>query len=68
MFAYYGAVPHVERARLLEAPPPTNQPWAFSILDHSHLFIILETGTTQPMTVQSVDVWQTGTPAYLVKH
>jgi hypothetical protein len=39
-------------------PPPTNQPWAFGILDQQHLFIILGTGQSQPMTVQSVDVWQ----------
>lgn len=48
-----------------QPPPPTNQPWAFGILDQQHLFIILGTGSLQPMTVQSVDVWQGGTAANL---
>jgi len=46
-----------------QPPPPTNQPWAFGVLDQQHLFFILGTGQGQPMTVQSVDVWQAGTSA-----
>jgi len=41
--------------------PPTNlkqQPWAFGILDQQHLVLILGTGANEPMTVQSVNVWQ----------
>ena len=41
-------------------PPPVNQPWEFGILDQEHLYIILGTGSLQPMTVKSVDVWQPG--------
>jgi hypothetical protein len=48
-----------------QAPPPTNQPWAFGILDQQHLFLILGTSPAQPMTVQSVDVWQASTSANL---
>jgi hypothetical protein len=51
-----------------QPPPPTNQPWAFGIIDQRHLFIILGTGPSQPMTVQSVDVWQAGTSANLVNN
>ena len=41
--------------------PPTNpkqQPWAFGVLDRQHLVLILGTGPQEPMTVQSVNVWQ----------
>jgi hypothetical protein len=41
--------------------PPTNikqQPWAFGVLDQQHLVLILGTGSNQPMTVRSVNVWQ----------
>jgi hypothetical protein len=44
-------------------PPPDGQPWAFGIIDQQHLFIILGTGPSQPMTVKSVDVWQANTSA-----
>jgi hypothetical protein len=40
-----------------EKPPP-RQPWIFSIIDHNHLVLILGTGLNEPMTVQSVNVWQ----------
>jgi hypothetical protein len=40
-----------------QAPPP-KPPWMFSIMDRNHLVLILGTGPNQPMTVQSVDVWQ----------
>jgi len=41
-----------------QPPPPTNQPWAFGIIDKQHLMLILGTGVGEPMTVQSVNVWQ----------
>lgn len=40
-----------------QAPPP-KPPWMFSIIDRNHLVLILGTGPNQPMTVQSVNVWQ----------
>ena len=40
-------------------PPPQNNATAMSGMDQRHLFMILGTGTTQPMSVQSVSVWQT---------
>ena len=46
-------------------PPPAHAPWAFAILDRSHLFLILSTAPAQPMTVQSVDVWQADTSGNL---
>jgi len=44
-----------------QPPPPTGQPWAFGVLDRQHMFLILGTGVTQPMTVRSVNVWQAHT-------
>lgn len=44
-----------------EPPPPTGEPWAFGILDQQHLVLILGTGVGEPMTVQSVNVWQQST-------
>ena len=44
-----------------QSPPPTNQSWAFGVLDQRHLFLILGTGIDQPMTVRSVNVWQANT-------
>lgn len=44
-----------------QAPPPTGQTWAFGILDQQHLVLILGTGVGEPMTVQSVNVWQNST-------
>jgi hypothetical protein len=41
-----------------QAPPP-RPPWMFSIIDHNHLVLILGTDLNEPMTVQSVNVWQT---------
>lgn len=41
--------------------PPANlkqQPWAFGVVDQQHLVLILGTGPNEPMTVQSVNVWQ----------
>jgi hypothetical protein len=39
-------------------PPPVNNSTAMSGMDQRHMFLILGTGTSQPMTVQSVSVWQ----------
>ena len=41
-----------------QAPPPGQAPWTFGVVDTQHLVLILGTGTNQPMTVRSVDVWQ----------
>lgn len=38
--------------------PPINNSTAMSGMDQRHMFLILGTGTTQPMTVKSVTVWQ----------
>lgn len=40
-----------------QAPPP-KPPWMFSIIDRNHLVLILGTGPNEPMTIQSVNVWQ----------
>jgi hypothetical protein len=40
------------------APTPVNGSTAMSVMDLRHLMLILGTGTDQPMTVQSVSVWQ----------
>jgi hypothetical protein len=39
-------------------PPPQNNATAMSGMDQRHMFMMLGTGTTQPMTVQGVSVWQ----------
>ncbi|MGI4815680.1 MAG: hypothetical protein ACRYGG_20420, partial [Janthinobacterium lividum] len=39
--------------------PSKSSAWAFGIIDLNHLVLILGTGERQPMSVQSVDVWQT---------
>lgn len=39
-------------------PPPRNNDTAMSGMDQRHMFLILGTGTHQPMTVRSVSVWQ----------
>lgn len=42
-----------------QPPPPTKStPWTFGILDRQHMYLILGTGDNEPMTVQSVNVWQ----------
>jgi hypothetical protein len=51
------------QAYINQPPPPTNQPWAFGIIDKQHLFLILSTGLHQQMTVREVDVWQGDTAA-----
>ncbi|HEY4414678.1 MAG TPA: hypothetical protein VGO57_03215 [Verrucomicrobiae bacterium] len=42
-------------------PPPVDGATAYSILDKYHLALILSSGTNNPMTVQSVEVWQANT-------
>ena len=37
---------------------PEGQPWKFGIIDTQHLVLILGTGVGKPMTVGSVNVWQ----------
>ncbi|HEX4264370.1 MAG TPA: hypothetical protein VH597_08520 [Verrucomicrobiae bacterium] len=44
-----------------DSPPPVDGVSAYSILDKYHLALILSTGTNNPMTVQSVEVWQANT-------
>jgi len=39
-------------------PPPVDGTTAFSVLDTRHLALILGSGTGNPMTVYSVEVWQ----------
>jgi len=39
-------------------PPPKVGTTAFSVLDSRHLVLVLNTGTHNPMTVESVTVWQ----------
>jgi len=42
-----------------QAPTPVGQPWAFGRLDQQHMFFILGAGVNEPMTVKSINVWQT---------
>lgn len=41
-----------------QAPPPGRASWAFSVTDRLHFVLILGTGNGQPMTIRSVNVWQ----------
>lgn len=42
-----------------QAPPPTAAtPWTFGVIDRQHLVLILGAGSSTPMRVQSVTVWQ----------
>ncbi|HEY6463495.1 MAG TPA: hypothetical protein VIY73_25180, partial [Polyangiaceae bacterium] len=41
-----------------ESPPPGSAPWTFGVLDQQHVALILGTGANEPMTLQSVTVWQ----------
>jgi hypothetical protein len=47
-------------AQYTDQPPinPKQAPWAFGIIDQQHLVLIMGTGPQEPMTVQSVNVWQ----------
>jgi hypothetical protein len=42
--------------------PPPAPPWTFSVIDRNHLVLVLGSGANEPMTVRSVNVWQS-TPA-----
>jgi len=39
--------------------PPNGRPWAFGRLDQQHLILIVGTGPNEPLTIKSVNVWQT---------
>jgi hypothetical protein len=42
-----------------QAPVPTTKtPWTFGVVDKDHLVLILGTGASTPMKVQSIQVWQ----------
>ena len=41
-----------------ESPPPGSAPWTFGVLDPQHIALILGTGSAEPVTLQSVHVWQ----------
>lgn len=42
-----------------QRPPPTTMtPWTYGIIDQQHLVLILGTGSSTPMKVKSVSVWQ----------
>jgi hypothetical protein len=41
-----------------DSPPPGTAPWTFGILDQQHLTLNIDTGVGEPMTLQSVHVWQ----------
>jgi hypothetical protein len=45
-----------------QPPVPTaTTPWTYGIVDKQHLVLILSVGSTSPMTVQNVQVWQAST-------
>jgi hypothetical protein len=37
---------------------PNGQPWQYGVIDKQHLVLILGTGVNEPMTIGSVNVWQ----------
>jgi hypothetical protein len=37
---------------------PDGQPWQYGVIDKQHLVLILGTGVNEPMTISSVNVWQ----------
>lgn len=41
-----------------QTPTPNGQSWAFGVMDQQHLVLILGTGVSEPMTIESVNVWQ----------
>lgn len=42
-----------------QAPPPGPlAPWTFGVADQQHFVLLLGTGTSSPLTVRSVNVWQ----------
>jgi hypothetical protein len=47
-----------------QAPVPTaSTPWTYGIIDQQHLVLVLGTGPSTPMQVQSVTVWQASAAA-----
>jgi hypothetical protein len=45
-----------------QAPVPTaSTPWTFGIVDQQHLVLILSSGSSTPLNVKSVQVWQAST-------
>jgi hypothetical protein len=38
--------------------PTARTPWTFGVIDQRHLVLILSTGSSTPMSVESVEVWQ----------
>ena len=42
-------------------------PWTFGILDQQHVVLILGTGPGEPMTIESVNVWQASAANNLVE-
>lgn len=41
-----------------QGPKPDGQPWCFGVQDQQHIGLIIGSGIHQPMTIQSVNVWQ----------
>lgn len=41
-----------------QPPPPGDALWTFGILDKQHLVVTLGTGKGRPLTIKSVNVWQ----------
>jgi hypothetical protein len=49
-----------------DPPPGRGVAWTYGILDNQHIAILLGSGTGQPLTVQSVKVWQSSAAGNLV--
>ncbi len=54
-------------SKMPDASPPPVTPWQFSVIDKQHLVLIFGSGANQPMTVQSVKVWQASSDENLVQ-
>jgi hypothetical protein len=50
-----------------QAAPPGMTPWTFGILDQQHVALILGTGPGEPITIESVNVWQASAAQNLVQ-
>jgi hypothetical protein len=48
-----------------EPPPPGTTPWTFGVIDQQHLVVLLDSGPRQPMTVKSVNIWQSSSTGNL---
>jgi hypothetical protein len=48
-------------------PPGGGATWTFGLIDQQHIVLILGTGTSPPITVQSVNVWQASAAGNLVQ-